>query len=246
MTTDTGNKLYFEHLKSISNLELMVRHPFAAPWITRKHNSGFSSLVEPLERYASLYLIIHRPTGAVYVGKSESSTAAAMRQWRSRLAAISGTPPLNVAFRAVYTSRYDFDFALARVQPCIAKADYDADFIKAYDSLYREVRALYPKGQCLNVEKPSVERSFWIRHLGLTASEAYERFELPTRDRDAMAAINRLRQEADQRRRQATLQDTIAQARNEHAITAAPDTGNGGQPVVRKKIIIPGYNDGTS
>ena len=246
MRSNDSPNAYFQHLKSISNLELMVRHPFAAPWITRKHNNGFSAMVQPLEHYASVYLIVHRPTGAVFVGKSEASTASAMRQWRARLAAISGTPPLNVAFRAIYTSRYDFDFALVKVRPCMTKADYDADFTKAYDSLYREVRGLYPKGQCLNVEKPSIEKAFWIRRLALTPSEAYERFELPTRDRQALAAINKMRQEADQRRRHASLQETITQARNEHAITAAPDTGDGGQPVVRKKIIIPGYNDGHS
>lgn len=232
---------YHQHQASLDARTPNVWHPFHAPWMTRSSTS-FRDMVRGLDLYAGVYLIVHRPTAAVYVGKAEVALAPILRQWRSRLSAISGTPPLNVAFRAVYTSRYDFDFALVHTAPC----DPDSvKFLRAqYASLYERVRARYPTGQCLNVEKPKVEQYFWTQHLRLDFSQAKERFEMPVNDRKALQAHRRLKRE-NKAKLDKTIEALAEQAQREHTMAAEPVTHDGERPAVRK-IIIPGFNDGTS
>lgn len=102
------------------------------------------------------YAVRHEPTRTIYFGAS-GNAAQAFYSWYQRLRGLNKQPPLNPAFRAVYTKRDDFVFIVLKTWERGALANEAAQ--ETLDCI-RALRGKRPD-KLLNMDGTPKEVAFW-------------------------------------------------------------------------------------
>ncbi len=120
--------------------------------------AGDTALVTLPGKELGIYAVEHKPTGAIYVGSSRNLFQT-HQSWYYRLAYIDSAPPLNWAFRAIYTKRSDFVFHVLATLP---DDTLFATKCLEMENIVKQRILLKGKEFLLNCNNSTETREFWV------------------------------------------------------------------------------------